>query len=119
MADLAVQRGEKIGVIATLPTTLAPTCDLVKRRAKAQNKKIELSSRCCDEAFEALMRGNAEKHDNMVASALRELSQEVDVILLAQASMARVVEQLSEKDKKVPILASPESAIQHIASLLS
>src|SRR6187402_3462282 len=33
MADQAVQLGKRIGVIATLPTTLEPTSDLVKRRA--------------------------------------------------------------------------------------
>jgi hypothetical protein len=49
---------------------------------------------------------------------LKELSGEVDVILLAQASMARVAGQLAEEDKKVPILTSPEIAIQHIATLL-
>ena len=38
MADLAVQTGSRIGVIATLPTTLAPTSDLVRRRAQAAGK---------------------------------------------------------------------------------
>src|SRR3990170_7539892 len=32
MADLAVQTGKRIGVIATLKTTLEPTTDLVRRR---------------------------------------------------------------------------------------
>ena len=32
MADLAVRAGHRIGVIATLPTTLNPTADLVRRR---------------------------------------------------------------------------------------
>ena len=39
MADKAVQMGGKIGVIATLSTTLEPTTDLVKRRAAAAGKK--------------------------------------------------------------------------------
>jgi hypothetical protein len=54
----------------------------------------------------------------MVAAALRELSSEVDVIILAQASMARVVDNLDPADKKVPILSSPSIAIEHIASIL-
>jgi Asp/Glu/hydantoin racemase len=119
MADAAVQMGTKIGVIATLPTTLAPTSDLVKRRAAAAGKEIELVSRLCEGAFDALMSGDAAKHDTMVAEALKELSTQVDVILLAQASMARVVDTLSEADKKVPILASPPQAIKHLASILN
>ena len=119
MADLAVKSGTKIGVVATLPTTLEPTSDLVRRRAALAGKDIQLVSKLCEGAFEALMSGDAATHDNMVAKALIELSGQVDVILLAQASMARVVDQLSDADKKVPILASPGIAIQHLATILS
>ena len=119
MADTAVQTGKKIGVIATLPTTLAPTGDLVKRRAARAGKEIELVSRLCEGAFDALMSGNAAMHDSMVAEALKELSAQVDVIVLAQASMARVVEGLSPSDKRVPILASPPLAIQYLIPVLS
>ena len=118
MADLAVQSGKKIGVVATLPTTLGPTSDLVKRRAALLGKEIELTSRLCEGAFEALMSGDTATHDNMVAAALKELSKQVDVILLAQASMARVVDGLSEEDKRVPIIASPPQAIKYLASIL-
>ena len=118
MADKAVQTGNRIGVIATLPTTLQPTSDLVKRRAIAAGKEIELTAVLCEGAFEALMSGDAATHDAMVAAALKDLVTKVDVVLLAQASMARVVDTLDEADKKIPILASPSIAIQHLSSLL-
>lgn len=118
MVDKAVQLGKRVGVIATLPTTLEPTSDLVRRRAIALNQDIEITSKLCDGAFEALMGGTPEVHDQMVAAALKELAENVDVILLAQASMARVVGQLSKADKKVPILASPEIAMQYLADIL-
>ncbi|MCH4553498.1 aspartate/glutamate racemase family protein [Aestuariibaculum lutulentum] len=118
MVDKAVQSGKRIGVIATLPTTLAPTSDLVRRRAIALGKDVDITSNLCEGAFEALMGGHPEVHDTMVATALKELAESVDVILLAQASMARVVGQLSKADKKVPILASPEIAMEYLAQLL-
>lgn len=118
MADKAIQMGTKIGVVATLSTTLEPTSDLVRRRAIFAGKEIELTSKLCEGAFDALMGGKPEVHDEMVASALKELSQKVDVILLAQASMARVVSQLPEEDKNIPILASPELALEYIAKIL-
>lgn len=118
MADIAVQTGKRIGVIATLPTTLNPTADLVKRRAAVAGKEIELTSKLCEGAFEALMSGNAALHDEMVAKALKELSQQVDVILLAQASMARVVDTLTDEEKVVPIIASPPNAIKYLASII-
>lgn len=118
MADKAVQIGTRIGVIATLPTTLNPTTDLVKRRAAVAGKDVEVISKLCEGAFHELMSGDATAHDAMVAAALKELSSQVDVIVLAQASMARVVDTLDEADKKVPILASPGIAIEHLATVL-
>lgn len=118
MADQAVRTGRRIGVIATLSTTLAPTADLIRRRAAVAGRQIELTSRLCEGAFDALMGGDAAKHDAMVAAALKELAGEVDVIVLAQASMARVVEGLAAADRRVPILASPPLAIDYLATVL-
>lgn len=118
MADQAVRTGRRIGVIATLATTLDPTADLVRRRAALAGKPIELTARLCAGAFEALMAGDAARHDALVGAALRELSTRVDVILLAQASMARVVDTLAAADRRVPILASPGLAVDYLATVL-
>lgn len=118
MADKAVGAGKKIGVIATLSTTLEPTADLIQRRAAIAGKQIELTSKLVEGAFEALMAGNGATHDAKVAAALQELSQQVEVIVLAQASMARVVDSLAAADKRVPILASPSIAVDYLASAL-
>jgi len=118
MADLAVQTGRRVGVVATLPTTLNPTADLVNRRAALAGRNIALTARLCEGAFDALMSGDAARHDAMVAAALKELAQQVDVIVLAQASMARVVDTLAATDRRVPILASPALAIEHLATVL-
>ncbi len=118
MADRAVATGSRIGVIATLPSTLEPTVALIRARADALKKKIDLTARVVDGAFEAVISGDGAKHDALVGTALRELSQKVDVIVLAQASMARVVDSLAPAEKPIPILSSPRLAIEHLASLL-
>ena len=118
MADKAVQIGKRIGVIATLSTTLEPTSNLVKRRAIIAGKEIELKSVLCEGAFDALMSGDAATHDKKVGDALKQLVNEVDVIVLAQASMARVVDAMSDAEKKVPILASPTIAMEYLATIL-
>lgn len=118
MADKAIQTGRRIGVIATLPTTLNPTSDLVLRRAMLAGKTIELTSQLCEGAFAALMSGDGAKHDTLVAAALKELAEKVDVIVLAQASMARVVDGLAEADRRVSILASPPLAIEYLSKIL-
>lgn len=118
MADEAVRIGRRIGVVATLATTLEPTSDLVGRRAAAAGKDVQLTSRLCEGAFDALMGGDAARHDAVVAAALRELAESVDVVVLAQASMARVVQQLDDSGEGPPILSSPPLAIEFLASVL-
>jgi Asp/Glu/hydantoin racemase len=118
MADQAVRLGNRVGVIATLPTTLVPTADLIRRRAAEINKDVEITAHLCKGAFEALMSGNVVEHDAAVLKALNELSEQVDVIVLAQASMARVIDQLPNNHSRVPILASPPIAVDFLKDVL-
>jgi Asp/Glu/hydantoin racemase len=118
MAEKAVASGRRIGVIATLPSTLEPTAALIQSRAAAKNKHVELTTHVVEGAFDAVISGNGTRHDELVAAALRTMAKDVDVIVLAQASMARVVESLRPEDRPVPILSSPRSAVEHLASLL-
>lgn len=118
MADRAVRTGARIGVVATLPSTLEPTAALIRQRAEAMGREIALASQVVEGAFAAVMSGDGARHDALVGAAVRQLARETDVVVLAQASMARVVEALPAKDKPVPILSSPRLAIEHLASLL-
>ena len=119
MAEQAVDSGPRIGVIATLPSTLEPTVELITARGADMDKSIELWQRVVPGAFDAMISGDGAKHDTLVAAALRDLAKKVDVIVLAQASMARVVESLAPADKPVPILSSPRSAIEYLAALIN
>lgn len=120
MADRAVATGRRVGVIATLPTTLEPTADLIRRRARDAGRDVELTSRLCEGAFDSLMSGDAARHDAIVGRALTELSGAgVDVIVLAQASMARVVDSLPAEARRIPILASPPLAVDHVAAMFA
>lgn len=112
MADKAVRMAQNIGVIATLPTTLEPTSALVQARALAQGRAIEIVEHLCRDAFEAVSSGDTETHDQIVAAGLKELMSKVQVVVLAQASMARVVDTLTETEKIVPILSSPQLGVE-------
>jgi Asp/Glu/hydantoin racemase len=118
MADLAVQTGAKIGVAATLNTTLEPTAVLIERRAEVSGKDVQVISKLCEGAFEAVIAGDTSTHDRIVATGLQELVEQSDVCVLAQASMARVVQSLSEEDRSIPILSSPRLAVEHLAEVI-
>lgn len=111
MADEAVRLGQRIGVIATLSTTLEPTTALVKERAAGQGRTIEIVTKLCTGAFEAVIAGDTATHDRLVLAGLQELMAQVDVIVLAQATMARVVDALPAAEKRVPILSSPRLGV--------
>jgi len=118
MAEKAVATGNRIGVIATLPSTMEPTVALIKAKAQAAGKSPEIISQVVDGAFAAVIGGDGAKHDALVSEALKAMAKKTDVIVLAQASMARVVDALSPADKPVPILSSPRLAMEHLATLV-
>lgn len=119
MAAQAVQIGKKIGVIATLSTTLNPTVNLIKAQAEKAGREIEIVEHLCEGAFQAVVAGDTGTHDKAVTVGLKKLMDQVDVIVLAQASMARVADALPEAEKKVPILASPRLGVEAAAKTLA
>jgi aspartate/glutamate racemase len=113
MAERAVSLGSRVGVLATLPTTLVPTTELVEQAAREAGREIEVIPRLCAGAFAALSAGDRDRHDAIIGEELDRLASEVDVVVLAQASMARVA--ASRPDLAVPVLSSPRLAVERIA----
>ncbi len=114
MADRAVELGTKIGVLATLPTTLQPTSQLIERRGSLIGKQINITAKLCAGAFEAVSKGDIQKHDALIFQSILELAPHVDVIVLAQASMARVAMSLQPGAVSVPVLSSPNLAMDFL-----
>jgi Asp/Glu/hydantoin racemase len=118
MVNAAIELGSCIGIAATAPTTLKPTTDLVYARAAALGKSVRAESVLCEGAYAALFSGDAQKHDLIVAQTLRDLMMRNDVIILAQASMARVAQTIPPEEQRVPILSSPRLAMEHLRTVL-
>jgi Asp/Glu/hydantoin racemase len=116
MAQAAVGMGKRIGVAATLRTTLDPTIELIRQTAEGGKRDIEITPSLAEGAFEAVLAGNTEKHDSLLTQALSDLRRKVDVVVLAQASMARVIPQLESEG--APILSSPELAVRSAREVL-
>ena len=112
MAETAVRQAQTIGVLATLRTTLSPTTELLREKAAEAGRSVEIVECLRAEAFPAVLTGDTEKHDQILRKALLEDLSGVDVIVLAQASMARVVATLAPGALHVPVFSSPELAVQ-------
>ena len=118
MAEKAVQTGMRIGVAATLATTLRPTAELIERKAALTEEKHTITSKLCEGAFEAVVSGDTATHDRVVSQCLRELDSKTDVIVLAQASMARVLDTMKPGEMYVPVLSSPRLGVQYMKQFM-
>ena len=112
-------RGRRIGVAATLLATLEPTSELLRRKAQEAGKPVELVECLCEGAFDALVGGDADTHDFLVCKAMINQLGDVDVIVLAQASMARVVDRLPPGALTAPMLSSPPLAMEYVRERLA
>ena len=118
MASAAVASGTRIGVLATVASTLNPTVDLLRRCAQGLEKAVEIVPVLKADAFAAIRSGDSAGHDAIIGEAVVELAGDVDAIVLAQASMARVVARLEPDDVSVPVFSSPGSGMARLASVL-
>jgi len=118
MVESAVERGNTIGVVATASSTLDPTRQALLKQADDTGKKIEVKTLLVERALELLIGGDGEAHDRLVGEAVMRMSGEVEVVVLAQASMARVLDVLSEEERSVPVLSSPHLALEKIKKIL-
>ncbi len=117
MAEQAVASGPRIGVVATVRTTLEPTVRLIRAKAAAAGRAVQITEALAEGAFQALLDGQSERHDEIVTRAIRSVADHVDVIVLAQASMARLVPALS--DMPVAVLSSPRSGVEAVRAALN
>ncbi|MEX0331027.1 MAG: aspartate/glutamate racemase family protein [Puniceicoccaceae bacterium] len=117
MAMETVRLASRIGVMATVETTLQPTCDLIAEKATEAGKQVEITPHLVGGAFEMLMGGGKETHDSMVESDAIELAKNVEIIVFAQASMTRLAPHITESIGK-PVLTSPRLGIEYVKKVL-
>ncbi|NOV00240.1 Asp/Glu/hydantoin racemase [Paenibacillus sp. LMG 31457] len=117
MAAKAVASYTRIGVLATLPSTLEPTLRLVGRKANEAGREVQLVNGLAEGAFDALISGKPEEHDRLLLETAMRVASEADVLVLAQGSMARMEKALEEATGK-PVLSSPRFGVEHVKAIL-
>lgn len=102
MCREAVRQGKRIGVMATLQSTLVPTKNTVYRVAREMNKQVEL--------VDVLVKGgfglDQEQFKQLMTKYAHDIADKVDVILFAQGSMAYCEQYIADQCKKT-VLSSP------------
>lgn len=116
MMELAVKAGKKIGLLATLATTVPSSERLLKIAALEANKEIEIKTVLCSEAFDEYLKGNYDRHNEILLQAIDSLSSEVDCIAMAQLSMSKLAPLL--KCTKVPVFNSGDTGFERVRDML-
>lgn len=106
MAAAAVQAGRRIGLVCTANSTVAPSTSLLREHAQSAGADVEIKPFLNESAYQALLSGDRAAHDASVLSKVQSVAADVDVIVLAQASLAHLQPELAAKTA-VPVLASP------------
>lgn len=114
VAEMAVEKGKKIGVLATLPTSPAAIGRVIRKKAAEKGKEVEIIESVVDGAFDVLCRGEVEKHDEMVREALCSLAEKTDVVAFAQISMSL----LEFEAPKVPVCRIGLSGFERIYRMM-
>jgi aspartate/glutamate racemase len=117
MVEEAVQRGSVIGVAATLNTTLGPTSRLIAEKAAQAGKEIQVKAKLIEDAYQKLVSGDSTGHDALLLAAFKELASNSDIVVLAQASMARVLPTLPTEHSG-RFLSSPRLGLHRVRAVM-
>lgn len=120
MADRAVALGPTILVAAALDSTLAPTQALVLASAARMGVAVAIQPLLVPGAWPHFLGGERQAYLDAIAAAVRvavrAAAEPVDVVVLAQASMAPAAELL--RDLGVEVLSSPALGVQSALATL-
>lgn len=117
MAERAVQLGRRIGLVATVPTTVAPSTRLIQEKARVMGKEVTITPTLVEAAFSYLQDGQRDRHDQVIYEKIKTLQEHVDIVVMAQVSMSRMEEFLRER-VAVPVLTSGKSGFMRAQEIL-
>ena len=116
MAEEAVSLGSVIAVIATVASTMGPSCRLIETKAREAGKTVQIKRVLVDGALDVLMTQGKEQHNALVLSSVEEAAKTADVVVLAQGSMVALEPLITHIDK--PVLTSIRRGVRKARGLL-
>lgn len=117
MLDYAARSGGKIGIAATLSSTLQPTAELLWKKGRLLGRNLHIEERVIPEVNSLLGEGRTEEYDTLVGTAVREMLDRNEYVLLAQASMARAAAAFEPALRK-RLLSSPKTGVEALCKTI-
>jgi aspartate/glutamate racemase len=116
MMDRAVRQGKRIGLLATLPSTVPSSERLLNKAADEAGRSIEIHTVLSKEAFQALRKGDSARHNELLLEEIDGLSKRTDIIVMAQVSMSVLEPYLGKT--RVPVLNSGRTGFTRAREIL-
>ena len=110
MAERAVAAGSNIGVAACLESTVGPTTALTRQAAAARGVGAEIRTILIADAWPKLKSGDTAGYIGDIAAGLNREADGLDVVVLAQASMAGAAAMCGGLG--IPVLSSPRLGVE-------
>lgn len=112
----AAETGNHILILATANSAVEPTKQKIEENAALVNKNVKIDFMIIDEAFKYLKLMNMKKHDSIIKEKISHITG-FDCIVLAQASMAHLENEISNITK-CSVLSSPNLCMNEIKNTL-
>jgi len=115
MIAAAFAEGNRLGILATTPGTIKCLSDDIERYAQANGLTYDLGSGVADGAFEALLEGDRDRHDDLVVAAAAKIT-DCDSLMLGQFSMGLVPQKIAPVDGR-PVFTAPVTAVARLRQM--
>jgi len=116
MFDAALERGTKIGMLATFQPSVPSMESEFDELTASRGVRAEIRTVCVPDAMAALNRGDTETHNALLAEAAPQLA-DCDAVMLAQFSTSRAEKAVAAR-LAIPVLTAPKAAVRKLQAAL-
>ena len=113
MCREAVRKGNKIAVMATLPTAIEPTRNIILRVSREMGKHVEVINVWVEGAYGL----DPEQFKTRMAAEAEKIAGQADVIVFAQGSMAYCEKFIADRVHKT-VLSNPHFGVKAVKAAL-
>ncbi len=117
MIEAAFANGPRMGLLATTRGTIDCLSGDIERYAAAQGLGYTVTDRVAEGAFQTLLDGDRDGHDDIVVAAAETVT-DCDSLLLGQFSMGLVPQKITPVAGR-PVLTAPHTAVAKLRTLLA
>ena len=113
----AIGRGKRIGMLATFAPSLLTMTEEFEQFVGEAGAKATLETIVVEGAMDALRKGDADRHNALIAARAPELAH-CDAIMLAHFSTSRALAAVTAA-VKTPVLTAPDAAVDRIRAAIA